>query len=182
MLKEEQFKLIGHALGINVYHVSREVHPEKITLPDNFYRNRYIADTNHPNWQIIVELVQSGYMGQAFNGTSFYVTTAGIETFKKMYKLRFQKPDATIEAIDEYANDRVDAISALMHSEAGFDFHDKSLYDMATKVAEISQETLINRLSSIMNVEPSSLIEEMISFETGVTDSIIKLRSNNRRK
>ena len=89
-LSENQISIIGHSLGINVYHakVSKKKRDKK--LPNDFYRNRFCAGDSHDDMPTLLSLEELGYMSRGLkinNGRDilWYVTETGIDIFKQEF-------------------------------------------------------------------------------------------------
>ncbi len=88
-LTEDEIKVIGHSLGVNVYHAKNSKLKKDKKLPKEFYRNRYCADTDkHPNYVYLKELTEKEYMESWMDGNMlwFAVTDKGIDLFKTEFK------------------------------------------------------------------------------------------------
>jgi len=83
-MTNEQFNIIGHTLGIDVYNSKLSNNKKYKVLPDEFYRNYYNYGTLSMDIQ---ELVNSGdielYMRYDMN--YFHVTNIGIRRFREKF-------------------------------------------------------------------------------------------------
>lgn len=89
-MNTKELEIVGHSLGINVYHakVSKKKRDKKI--PKEYYRNRFCASENHEDWVFLVSLEEQKIMkrGVKINegrDTLWYVTDFGILEFKKQF-------------------------------------------------------------------------------------------------
>ena len=78
-LTEEQLDIIGHSLGVPVYHAKKSKKKSERKLPRTFYRNYY--NTPKCGLEVITELCKLGYMAQHAEDY-YHVTPKGIEVFK----------------------------------------------------------------------------------------------------
>lgn len=83
----DKLDIMGHTLGVNVYHAMRSELKKDKRLPKQFYRNHFCAGKNCSDIATINELISSGYMasGKVINDgedTLYYVTEAGIKIFR----------------------------------------------------------------------------------------------------
>jgi len=85
---EEQFKVVGHSLGINTYHAKLSERKKDKKLPEEFYRNYYCAGEPHGNYPILESLVEKGYMEKWVRlGNQYYsVTEEGVSEFRSQFK------------------------------------------------------------------------------------------------
>lgn len=81
----KQIDLIGHSLGINVYHAKKKGNTK---LPKEFYRNRFCAGSLHSDRKELDALEKLGYMESWYGShdTFFSVTDKGIAKFRAEYK------------------------------------------------------------------------------------------------
>ncbi len=89
-LSESQFSIIGHSLGVNVYHAKQSKRKRDKKLPNYFHRNRFCAGDSHDDMPTLLSLEKLGYMlrGQKINNdrdTLWYVTQEGINSFKEHF-------------------------------------------------------------------------------------------------
>lgn len=87
----EQIDILGTSLGVNVFHCKQSKKKKDKKLPKEFYRNRFCANEDHTDIDIIKDLVKMGYVaiGSKINNgrdTLYYVTEEGIKEFIKLFK------------------------------------------------------------------------------------------------
>lgn len=85
---KKQFSIIAHALGVDIYKEKLE------KLPDEFYRNRYVAGRRHRSWKTLMELYDKGWaLRQRFERGEyiFQITISGQVSFKKHYEKKISK-------------------------------------------------------------------------------------------
>lgn len=90
MIGIEHAQVMGHALGINVYHAIHSKKKKDKKLPKEYYRNRFCAGEGHDDMLILLELHGAGYMerGQRINDgqdTLWYVTDEGKRRFEILF-------------------------------------------------------------------------------------------------
>lgn len=92
-MNDKELDIIGHSLGINVYHAKRSKKKKDKKLPKEFYRNYYCAGSSHDD---LSELQSRGLMvsWEQFGNTYFAVTESGIKLFREEFK---KHVDAIIE-------------------------------------------------------------------------------------
>lgn len=88
----EQADIIGHSLGINVYHAKTTTRKRDKKLPKEFYRNRFCTSDGHGDLPTIYSLESLGYMAQGSkinNGqsTMWFVTDDGILHFREWFTI-----------------------------------------------------------------------------------------------
>lgn len=86
----EQTHIIGHSLGINVYHAKTTTNKRDKKLPKDFYRNRFCTSDGHDDLPTIRSLASLGYMAQGSNinngqSTMWFVTDEGIFYFREWF-------------------------------------------------------------------------------------------------
>lgn len=89
-LQEKHINIIGHTLGVNVYHAKRSKFKKDKKLPKEFYRNRFCAGEGSSDISGIRDLVSMGHMkaGRVINDgrdTLYYITDEGISMFRKLF-------------------------------------------------------------------------------------------------
>ena len=90
-MTDKQLEVIGHTLGVNVYHAKRSKKKKDRTLPKEFYRNYFCADTeNHSDYPTLVELENLGYMERWTKDKMIFfgATTDGEEGFKTQFLIQ----------------------------------------------------------------------------------------------
>ncbi len=87
MMKTRHIELIGHSLGINVYHAVRSSKQSDRKLPKEFCRNYFAASEGHTDYKDLCEIEGDGFMERytRFNNLYFGVTEQGIEKFKAAF-------------------------------------------------------------------------------------------------
>jgi hypothetical protein len=87
-MTEKELNIVGHSLGIDVYSLKRTRLPDRILLPDDFYRNYYVIGKSNPTKEILDKLVSAGLMiqGEKFGDLVYIVTESGKIEFRKQYK------------------------------------------------------------------------------------------------
>ena len=75
MLTEKEIDILGHTLGINVYHAKISKKRQDKKLPKEFYRNYFCANTTHDEFTILNKLQKDGWMKswEQFNNLYFCV-------------------------------------------------------------------------------------------------------------
>lgn len=90
-ISTKQLEIIGHSLGVNVYHAKISKLKRDKKLPQQFYRNRFIAGDSHTDAPTLQELVSDGLMNRGEKdpliGASRYwwVTEKGISIFRENF-------------------------------------------------------------------------------------------------
>lgn len=87
-MNKEQFKIVGHTIGINTYHAELSSRKKDKYLPDEFYRNYFCAgNEKHHDFKILEELEQLGIMQrwEQMNNIYFCVTDLGIVAFRNQF-------------------------------------------------------------------------------------------------
>lgn len=84
-------EILGHTLGVNVYHAKNSKLKRDKKLPKEFYRNRFCAGENHDDINTLKELVLLGYMETGFTinqgkDTFYHATDLGTEKFIEEFK------------------------------------------------------------------------------------------------
>lgn len=87
----KQAEILGHSLGINLFHSKKSTKKRDKKLPKEFYRNRFCAGTGHDDLHVLQSLEKMGYMaqGQKLNegrDTLWYVTDEGIKRFREVFE------------------------------------------------------------------------------------------------
>jgi len=90
-MNKEQFKIVGHSLGINTYHAEHsEIEKDKY-LPEEFYRNYYcwgnVESTPSAEWEELVrnELAVSDVQREQIY---YFVTDKGIQKFRDLFTIQ----------------------------------------------------------------------------------------------
>ena len=83
-MTEKEFDIIGHSLGINVYHARNSNKKKDKKLPKEYYRNYYQAEEGHTNWNELLQMTKVGVMSrrEQFGQPVFHVTDEGKERFR----------------------------------------------------------------------------------------------------
>lgn len=86
----KELEIVGHSLGINVYHAKNSKKKRDKKLPKEYYRNRFCASETHEDWVFLVSLEEQKIMerGVKINegrDTLWYVTDTGIKQFEKEF-------------------------------------------------------------------------------------------------
>lgn len=89
-MKNKEFDIIGHSLGINTYHARLSEYKKDKELPSEFYRNYYCAGKKGEVFLELESLAEDGYMEkwEKFDNTYFSVTDKGILEFRKQFKIQ----------------------------------------------------------------------------------------------
>lgn len=89
-MNDEQFDLIGHSLGVNIYHAKISEKEKHKYLPDEFYRNYYCAGKIGGVYPEFKELLEKGYVETwtKFGNDYFSVTERGILEFRNEFTER----------------------------------------------------------------------------------------------
>lgn len=84
----DELTILGHSLGINVYHAMRTKIKKDRELPVEFYRNYFCASVNHDAFPILDGLMRKGLMESwtKFDNLYFGVTDSGIEIFRNEFE------------------------------------------------------------------------------------------------
>lgn len=87
---DKELDVVGHSLGINVYHSKLSKKKKDKQLPKEFYRNRFCASEGHDDYPTLITLEENGLM-ERWDKTAefFWVTDPGIEKFKQEFKELF---------------------------------------------------------------------------------------------
>lgn len=90
MLKDREFEIIGHSLGVNVYHAKLSKRKSDKKLPKEFYRNHFQADKGHHDFDMLIEMCENGLMFKRiqFDQQVFHVSDAGKMLFKHEFPTR----------------------------------------------------------------------------------------------
>ena len=83
-MTEKQLDIVGHSLGINIYHAIHSKKKKDKKLPKEFYRNYYCAGTErHHNFSTLLELEVLGLMERWTHDDMIFfgVTKAGTRVF-----------------------------------------------------------------------------------------------------
>lgn len=86
----KQAEILGHSLGVNLFHAKQSSKKRDKKLPKEFYRNRFCAGAGHDDLPILQSLEKMGYMAQgekinAGHDTLWYVTDEGIRRFRECF-------------------------------------------------------------------------------------------------
>jgi hypothetical protein len=87
-MEEKLIFILGHTLGINVYHAKTSNLKKDKKLPKKFYRNYFCAgDEKHHDYPVLFELESLKLMERytRFGQLLFCVTDEGIEKFKNEF-------------------------------------------------------------------------------------------------
>ena len=89
----KQAEILGHSLGINLFHSKKSTKKRDKKLPKEFYRNRFCVGNDYDNDDLptLQSLEKMGYMaqGQKLNegrDTLWYVTDEGIKRFREVFE------------------------------------------------------------------------------------------------
>ena len=79
-MNKEEYNIISHSLGINEFFEGK--------LPEEFYRNHFVAGENHTSYNNLEGLLSRGLLSKRkqFDQTVYNVTEKGIKEFKIEYK------------------------------------------------------------------------------------------------
>lgn len=61
-MTEKELNIVGHSLGIDVFSLKRTRLPERILLPDEFYRNYYAIGKSNPTKAVLENLMLDDYL------------------------------------------------------------------------------------------------------------------------
>jgi hypothetical protein len=83
-------EIMGHSLGINVYHAINSKQKRDKKLPEEYYQNRFCAGENHDDYVDLFYLEKLGYMarGRTINEGQdilWYVTEDGKDRFEILF-------------------------------------------------------------------------------------------------
>lgn len=85
-----QIEIMGHSLGIHIFHAQTSKKKKDKKLPKEFYRNRFCAGDSHDDMPTLIALEKMGYMarGHQLNGgdTLWYVTDEGVKRFRECFE------------------------------------------------------------------------------------------------
>jgi DNA-binding PadR family transcriptional regulator len=89
MITPEELKIMGHSLGVNVYHAKVSKKKKDKKLPQEFYRNYFCASPGHSDYTTLQSLFKKGYMETwtSFGNQQYFgVTDEGIKVFKEEFE------------------------------------------------------------------------------------------------
>ena len=110
-MKNKEFDIIGHSLGINTYHAKLSKYKKDKELPCDFYRNYYCAGKKGGVFVELESLAADGYMDkwEKFDNIYFSVTDKGILEFRKQFKIKitdtFKPPSIGKQKYLDYLHD-----------------------------------------------------------------------------
>lgn len=84
-------EILGHSLGVNLYHAKQSGKKNDKKLPKEFYRNRFCAGEGHDDFPTLQSLEKMGYMaqGQKINegrDTLWFVTEEGKKRLREYFE------------------------------------------------------------------------------------------------
>ena len=89
-ITKREFEILGHSLGIHPESNKRSKNKSDKKLPDEFYRNRFLAGPNHKDMPELDSLKEKGFMDTGHNSIStdtfFFVTELGEFRFRSEFK------------------------------------------------------------------------------------------------
>lgn len=89
-ITEREFEIMAHMLGIHPTTMKNSKKKADKKLPEEFYRNRFVAGENHSDMPILRSLEEKGFVAQGNNNISdmlfFYVIELGEFRFRKHFK------------------------------------------------------------------------------------------------
>lgn len=94
-MTEKEFDIIGHTLGVNVYHCRLSKSKRDKVLPDEFYRNYFCSGTErHNDYPFLEKLKNEGIMESwnKFDNLYFSVTKEGLLQFRSQFTEQIIKP------------------------------------------------------------------------------------------
>ena len=91
-MTQKQFELIGHSLGVNVYHAKKSKKKSDKKLPKEFYRNYFQASKGHSDYEELKSLVSIGFMTnrEQFEQEVFHVSDDGKKKFIDKFNLEIK--------------------------------------------------------------------------------------------
>ena len=93
----KELDVLGHSIGINVYHARRSNKKSEKKLPKEFYRNYFNATPGHTDMPILKSLMDRQLMEQNEDNTNYYhVTELGISEFKKEFLIQMESPSGPL--------------------------------------------------------------------------------------
>ena len=90
-ITEREFEILGHSLGIHPKTCKGSKRKKDKKLPEEFYRNRFIAGPGHTDFKVLISLEEKSLMARWSNPTTldqwtFFVTEIGEFRFRKYFK------------------------------------------------------------------------------------------------
>lgn len=90
-ITEREFEIMAHSFGIHPVTAKKSKRKKDKKLPDDFYRNRFIAGSKHIDFPTLIHLEEKGLMNRWANPTvldqwTFFVTEVGEFRFRKHFK------------------------------------------------------------------------------------------------
>jgi len=89
-MTQREFEIVAHSIGIHALTMKQSKKKSDKKLPDEFYRNRFVAGEGHTDMPILRSLEEKGYMKQGNNNISdslfFFVTEVGEFKFRKKFQ------------------------------------------------------------------------------------------------
>ncbi|MCE7039174.1 hypothetical protein [Dyadobacter sp. CY312] len=91
-ITQREFEILAHSLGVALSTAKRSGRKsDKRLLPEEFYRNRFIASPTHNDYPTLIILKGKGFMnvGENYNSRNdllFYVTDLGKFKFRQEFK------------------------------------------------------------------------------------------------
>lgn len=87
-LKYKELDVIGHSLGINVYHAKLSKKKKDKKLPKEFYRNYFCTNENSSDFSLLTSLVKVElmYSWKQYDNIYFGVSEEGVELFRDEFK------------------------------------------------------------------------------------------------
>lgn len=88
-LTDKELEIIGHTLGLNIYHVRLSKKKKDKVLPSSYYRNNFCAGTEqHSDYEVLKSLEVRGFMQRWINIEQlyFFVSAPGIAAFESQFK------------------------------------------------------------------------------------------------
>lgn len=92
-MTQVQLELVGHSLGINVYHCLRSKRRSDRKLPQEFYRNYFQGGEGSDSYEELLKLESSGIMvrREHIDNDYFHVTDKGKEIFRIEFAVAISK-------------------------------------------------------------------------------------------
>ncbi len=110
-LSDKQLDIIGHSLGINVYHARLSSNPKDKFLPNEFYRNYYCVGSESIFTEEMKNLEQINFIEKWMHGKQLYfqITDEGINYFKNYFIEEITCKRKPITKSEETYNQYLDA-------------------------------------------------------------------------
>lgn len=153
-MEETTFKIIAHALGVDIESAQNAKTKKARILPTKFYRNRFCAGEDHSDFATLSQCMRDGIMScsqprETLGGARmWYVTDRGIEQFRVLFTHSYPLPDVQkyIEKINQFGGatlttDPFEKVALLIFSKGKISDHDLLTKKQAEKLIPFSYES-----------------------------------------